>query len=141
MQRPAGSPVFAEPEPNEKGIGGRRPRLSGIVRQKKERLPEHGVDESRGGIILPNRRWPPWWNWELELGPHLLKRMIDRRFTEVELRRMLQYARNYHKDVVESRWVIETSHRKWPWEVIVEPDFQAELLVVITAYPCEEESQ
>jgi hypothetical protein len=33
--------------------------------------------------------WPGWWDWELELSPHLLKRMTDRRFTEIDLRRML----------------------------------------------------
>jgi hypothetical protein len=32
---------------------------------------------------------PDWWDWELELSPHLLKRMTDRRFTEIDLRRML----------------------------------------------------
>jgi len=86
---------------------------------------------------LPDSRWPPWWDWELELSPHLLKRMIDRGFTEVDLRRMLQYATGYHRDIVEGRWVIETFFRKSPWEVIVEPDFQAKLLVVVTAYPCD----
>ena len=38
---------------------------------------------------MSRRRWPEWWNWELELSPHLLKRMVDRRFTEVDVRRML----------------------------------------------------
>ena len=26
--------------------------------------------------------WPTWWAWELELTPHLFKRMEDRDFTE-----------------------------------------------------------
>ena len=34
--------------------------------------------------------WPEWWDWELELSPHLLKRMLDRGFTESDLRRMLE---------------------------------------------------
>jgi len=84
---------------------------------------------------LPNRKWPAWWEWELELSPHLLKRMEDRRFTEVDLRRMMERATGYHRDVVEGRWAIETRHRRQRWQVIVEPDFTAELLVVITAYP------
>jgi hypothetical protein len=33
--------------------------------------------------------------------------------------------------------VIETRHKKRPWEVIVEPDIELGLLVVITAYPVE----
>lgn len=78
--------------------------------------------------------WPEWWNWELELSPHLLKRMDDRRFTEIDLRRMLERATGYREDVVEGRWVIETKHRGRAWEVIVEPDPERGLLVVVTAY-------
>jgi len=31
--------------------------------------------------------------------------------------------------------MISTRHRRHPWEVIVEPDPDSELLVVVTAYP------
>ena len=79
--------------------------------------------------------WPDWWDWELELSPHLLKRMTDRSFNEIDLRRMLERASDYREDVVEGRLVIETRHRGRPWEVIVEPDRERQLLVVITAYP------
>lgn len=48
---------------------------------------------------MSRRRWPEWWNWELELSPHLLKRMVDRRFTEVDLRRMLQVATRLRWDI------------------------------------------
>ena len=65
----------------------------------------------------------------------MLKRMGDRRFTEIDLRRMLQQATGYREDVVEGRWVIETRHRGKAWEVIVEPDPERRLLVVVTAYP------
>jgi hypothetical protein len=61
--------------------------------------------------------------------------MVDRRFTEVDLRRMLERASQYRRDVVEGRRVIETKHRGKAWEVIVEPDFERQLLVVVTAYP------
>jgi hypothetical protein len=37
--------------------------------------------------------WPEWWQWELELSPHLLKRMLDRRFNETDLRLMVAAAR------------------------------------------------
>jgi len=37
-------------------------------------------------------RWPAWWVWELELTPHVLKRMVDREFTELDLRQMLEDA-------------------------------------------------
>lgn len=79
--------------------------------------------------------WPGWWEWELELTPYLRKRMEDRDFTEVDLRRMLEDAIGYRPDVVEGRWVIETRNGPRRWEVIVEPDAADGLVVVTTAYP------
>ncbi|MBI4443068.1 MAG: DUF4258 domain-containing protein [Acidobacteria bacterium] len=90
----------------------------------------------RGGF-LAKRIWPSWWEWELEFTPHLLKRMTDRRFTEIDLRRMLEKATDLRRDIVEGRWVIGTRHQRRLWEVIVEPDFAEKLLIVITAYPLE----
>jgi hypothetical protein len=61
--------------------------------------------------------------------------MVDRDFTEVDLRRMLQYATGLRADAVEGRWVIETRHARRRWEVTVEPDEEIRLLIVVTAYP------
>lgn len=83
---------------------------------------------------LDEQDWPEWWDWELELSPHLLKRMQDRSFNEVDLRSMLERALNYRRDPVEGRWVIESRHRRRRWEVIVEPDAELRLLVVVTAF-------
>ncbi len=80
------------------------------------------------------RRWPEWWDWELEFSPHLFRRMADRQFSEVDLRAMLERARGYRPDVVAGRWVVVTSHRRRAWEVVVEPDFETRRLVVVTAY-------
>ena len=52
---------------------------------------------------------------------------------------MLQKATGHRRDVVEGRWVILTRHRRQRWEVIVEPDRAAKVLVVVTAYSAEEE--
>jgi hypothetical protein len=60
--------------------------------------------------------------------------MLDRGFGEVELRRMMEHARNYREDIVEGRWVIEGRRGRADWEVIVEPERSTELLVVVTAY-------
>ena len=79
--------------------------------------------------------WPKWWDWELELSPHLLKRMIDRRFSEADLREMLESAVGYHPNHEPARWAIETAHEGRPWEVIVEPVAAEQVLVVVTAYP------
>jgi len=61
--------------------------------------------------------------------------MIDRQFSEVDLRRMLEYATDLREDVVEGRWVAQARHQRQSWEVILESDFVARVLVVITAYP------
>lgn len=85
--------------------------------------------------MAEERAWPQWWGWELELTPHLLKRMEDREFNEVDLRAMLQAASTYRPDVVDGRWVIDARHKHRRWEIIVEPDEAEEFLVVVTAYP------
>jgi hypothetical protein len=61
--------------------------------------------------------------------------MDDRRFTEIDLRRMLERASGYREDIVKGRWVIEARHRGKAWEVVVESDPRRQLLVVVTAYP------
>ena len=80
------------------------------------------------------REWPTWWSWDLDLSPHLLKRMVDRRFTEVDLRKMLHLARDYRPDMVEYRWVVEARYEGGEWEIIVEPDTERSVLVVVTAF-------
>lgn len=79
--------------------------------------------------------WPDWWEWELEFTSHLEKRMDDRDFTELDLRAMLERAESYRPSVVAERWMVRTRHRGTEWAVIVEPDSNAQLLVVVTAYP------
>ncbi len=77
---------------------------------------------------------PAWWGWDLELTAHLVKRMEDRHFTEIELRGMLDRARSLKRDIAPGRWVVQTSHRRVRWEVIVEPDPERRRLVIVTAY-------
>jgi len=79
--------------------------------------------------------WPQWWSWELELSPHLLKRMVDRSFNEADLRLMLENATGYHENHEEGRWAIESKHDGRPWEIIVEPVPEEQILVIVTAYP------
>lgn len=81
--------------------------------------------------------WPAWWEWDLALSSHLLKRMVDRNFSELDLRRMLSVASDLNRGMVPGRWVVETRHAGTPWQVIVEPDVDEHLLVVVTAYPLE----
>lgn len=60
--------------------------------------------------------------------------MVDRGFSEVDLRTMLHVATGWRPDAVDGRFVLETQHRRAAWEVIVEPDEFAHTLVVVTAH-------
>ena len=91
--------------------------------------------DGEGG--LTRRSWPEWWHWDLEISSHLLKRMIDRRFSEIDLRGMLQRSSRLRRDIVPGRWVAVSRHLRHTWEVILEPDLERQLVVVITAYPLE----
>ncbi|HOU93911.1 MAG TPA: hypothetical protein PLU22_22830 [Polyangiaceae bacterium] len=44
--------------------------------------------------------WPPWWEWDMELTPHVEKRMDDRGFSELDLREMLDRATGLRPGVV-----------------------------------------
>jgi hypothetical protein len=98
----------------------------------------HGENtgDGSGSSHMQEGRHPDWWDWELELSPHLCRRMLDRGFSELDLRAMLEDARTYRSDTVEGRWVIIASHERKTWEAIVEPDSVNLRLVVVTAYPC-----
>lgn len=64
--------------------------------------------------------------------------MEDRGFNEVDLRRMLEHASGHSQDIVAGRFVIEARHGGRVWAVIVEPDHESQLLVVVTAYPVDQ---
>jgi hypothetical protein len=82
-------------------------------------------------------RWPEWWSWEVELSGHLLKRMQDRRFSETDLREMLEDATGYREDFEAGRRIIKTARGERIWEVLVEPVHDETILLVVTAYPVE----
>jgi hypothetical protein len=48
---------------------------------------------------------------------------------------MMEYAMDYYRGKREGRWVIEARFRRNLWRVIVEPDLDNEVLVVVTVYP------
>jgi hypothetical protein len=48
---------------------------------------------------------------------------------------MLEHATGYAPDIVDGRFGIEARHAGRAWTVIVEPDPESQLLVVVTAYP------
>ena len=83
---------------------------------------------------MPLETAPDWWDFELELSPRLLDRMIDRDFSEAELRLMVEVADGLRPGSSLGRWIVETTHHGDEWEVVVEPDDSDRVIVVITAY-------
>ena len=77
---------------------------------------------------------PEWWSWDLSFTGQAELRMEQRGVTEVELRAMLERATGFEASVVERRFMIPTRRGQSPWVVIVEPDAEAKLLVVVTVY-------
>jgi hypothetical protein len=88
---------------------------------------------------VEQRNWPDWWDWELDCSnPHLAKRMIDRSFSEIELRDMLERATAFSPDTPTGRFIIQTTHAGRSWEVIAEPDSAAQVVIIVTAYPVDQ---
>jgi hypothetical protein len=78
--------------------------------------------------------FPSWWSWELSFTPHAELRMEQRGVTEVDVRAMLERAAAFEPSVVEGRFQIHVARNNRPWIVIVEPDVDVSLLVVVTVY-------
>ena len=51
---------------------------------------------------------------------------------------MLERATGFEPAVVEGRFMIHARHAQRPWDVIVEPDVEVRLLVVVTVYEVSE---
>ena len=91
------------------------------------------------GQTMPSKpAFPAWWNWELSFTPHAELRMEQRGVTEVDVRAMLERATAFEPSVVEGRFMIRVARDTRPWIVIVEPDIDASLLVVVTTYEVSE---
>ena len=82
--------------------------------------------------------FPSWWSWELSFTSHAELRMEQRGVTEVDVRAMLERATGFEPSVVKGRFMIHVTNNTRPWIVIVEPDADASLLVVVTAYEVSE---
>jgi len=88
--------------------------------------------------MTSRRDFPSWWGWELSFTPHAELRMEQRGVTEVDVRAMLEAATAFEPSVVEGRFMIHVARNNRSWIVIVEPDVDASVLVVVTAYEVSE---
>lgn len=78
--------------------------------------------------------WPEWWKWDIEISSHVEKRMITRNINEIDLRSMLGNPSDYEEDSENGRFLIKSFYKHKCWEIIVEPDFEENILVIITAF-------
>ena len=60
--------------------------------------------------------------------------MLDRNFSDTDLRTMLEDATSYFADHEPGRYVVEARFGGRLWHVIVEPQVEDGILVVVTAY-------
>ena len=81
--------------------------------------------------------WPEWWHWELKLTDHVFLRMIERGFSETNLRTMLEQADDLEADPDSGRWLVLTKWEGQLWEIVVEPNEALQRLVIVTAYVVE----
>ncbi|MDD4889802.1 MAG: DUF4258 domain-containing protein [Phycisphaerae bacterium] len=84
--------------------------------------------------MIKSVHWPDWWDWELRFTKHLLQRMVQRGFGEVELRAMLHDARDLIPDREAGRWVVLARWEGKDWKVIIEPDADGKVVWVLTAF-------
>ena len=63
--------------------------------------------------------------------------MVDRVFSETDLRTMMEAATGFRLTMTPGRYLIDTKHQSKSWIVVVEPDWDERTLVVVTAYPRE----
>lgn len=77
--------------------------------------------------------WPDWWDWEIEISSHCGKRMQERLFNETDLRAILADATEIVEQTHET-FLIMSSYENRIWEVIVIPDVEKKMIVVVSAY-------
>ena len=82
--------------------------------------------------------WPDWWDWDLDLSSHLLRRMEDRCLSEIDLRSMMQSASQLRASHEPGRWVVDVIRDSESWEIVLEPDEHDQVIVVVTAYAVDE---
>ncbi len=84
--------------------------------------------------MAPLRRRPHWWHWELEFGEHADERMSERGAEELALRWMLENCTKVRRSGAPGRFVARAWYRGSAWEIVLEPDYDRECVVVVTVY-------
>lgn len=80
-------------------------------------------------------RLPEWWDRALEITAHAYKRLEERELSEAQLRYMLEHVEALTEDREPGRGIAEASVEGRTWRIILEPDPEVSVIVVVTAYP------
>ena len=80
------------------------------------------------------RDWPSWWYWQLRFSTHATERMAERRLSELDVREMLEDARQLHRSTEPGRWGVYARFRRRTWEVILEPELEVQVTTVVTVF-------
>ena len=78
---------------------------------------------------------PNWWVWDLKLTLHVQWRMEERGLSEIALRRLLDIAQRIKHGRVPGRFEVTGRFHDRTWTVVLEPDFEREVIVVVTVFP------
>jgi hypothetical protein len=88
--------------------------------------------------MAPLRKRPHWWEWELELTGHVEERMVERGANPLALRWMLLHCTACRRSRERGRFVAQANYRGVAWEIVLEPDYDRECVVVVTMYTPED---
>ena len=77
---------------------------------------------------------PPWWDWELFLTKPVQRRMVQRGLSETDLRTMMEDAVAVIPDRRSWRRLVQTVRGSEQWEIVLDPNPDLRVLVVVTAY-------
>ena len=85
---------------------------------------------------MPGRppRHAEWFDWDLEISDHAVKRSVLRGFDETDLRVMLSEPLGFEPSHEEGRFVVHSRLGRDRWRIVVEPDYEERKLIVVTAW-------
>ncbi|MEM8873697.1 MAG: DUF4258 domain-containing protein [Planctomycetota bacterium] len=77
---------------------------------------------------------PYWWDWELVMSPHVVKRMASRDISELDIRDMAERADGWSFDPYPGRVRLHTTMNGRAWRIVVEPQENIEAIEVVTTF-------
>ena len=119
--------------------------LSPTPREAGDFVDRHGLEDLRRRnaiekderTVAPLRKRPHWWDWELELSEHAEDCMEERGTDQLGLRWMLHHCSRWRRSRTAGRFIVEATYRGTAWEIVLDPDYDRQCIVVVTMYTTE----